>query len=226
MNAQRLYSNFLSLLLCGGLLLAGCQSGSTPPDQAGDRPGASGTSSDAEASGEPDPAPEGQMELPSAENDDAPPEVTLEVRDWDAAVEVVAEYPGKVVVIDVWATYCAPCLVEFPNLVKLHREHGNQIACVSISLDYQGFEDEPVESYRESVLSFLKSRGATFRNLLCSTDSETVYNQKLKQGSIPVVFVYDQQGKLAGQFPNPENPAEFTYQADIFPLVEKLLNTD
>ncbi len=173
------------------------------------------------------PAPAGQTEEPATPSDSSTSqteEVKLEIKSWDKTQELIAQHKGKIVVVDVWATYCAPCLIEFPNLVQLHKKHSDQIACLSISLDYQGFEDEPVETYTKPVLAVLKKQGATFQNILCSTASDTVYNEKIKQGSIPIVYVYGKDGQLAGQFPNPEDPAEFTYQEDVLPLVTKLMN--
>ena len=169
-----------------------------------------------------EPVPAGQSEEEDPESTETSP-VTLDIKSWDETEAIIAASKGKIVVVDLWATYCGPCLVELPNLVQLHKDHGDQVECISVSLDYQGFEDQPVESYKESVLAVLKEKKATFQNLLCSTDSDTMYNEKLTQGSIPVVYVYDQSGELAAQFPNPENPAEFTYQADILPVVTNLL---
>lgn len=174
---------------------------------------------------DPTAAPAGQTEEP-ASPESVESEVSLEIKSWDEAQQLVQQAQGKIVVMDVWATYCGPCLVEFPNLVELHKKHGDQVTCISVSLDYQGFENEPVESYREAVLAVLKRNGATFQNVLCSTDADTIYNEKIKQGSIPVVYVYDKQGKLAAEFPNPEDPAEFTYQEDVLPLVTKLLEQE
>ncbi len=187
---------------------------------------AAGDAVDPETPADEHPAPEGQSEEASAEDSSTSQseEVKLDIKSWDESRALIAQHKGKIVVVDLWATYCAPCLIEFPNLVQLHKEHSDQVACISISLDYQGFEDEPVETYQEPVLAVLKGKGATFQNVLCSTASDTIYNEKIKQGSIPVVYVYGKDGSLAGVFPNPEDPAEFTYQEDVLPLVAKLMN--
>lgn len=197
------------LLVCNG---SGCSPGNTPsPEAERTGPGA------AEKKGplaDPPPAPEGQTEG----------EVTLQILDWESALGLVEQHRGKVVVVDVWATYCPPCIAEFPHLVQLHREHGDQVSCISISLDHDGLDDEPVESKSDKVLAFLGKQGATFENVLCSTVADDVFSRHIS--SIPVVYVYDQEGRLAGQFPDPEDPGEFTYQEDILPLVQKLLSTE
>jgi len=222
--------NYLSLATV--ILLVGCQQEPETPaepevPEAGDAVSPIDSEHDIETElGAPTPAPAGQVEEPttsSAETTSAEA-VTLDIKSWEETQQIVKQAEGKIVVMDLWATYCAPCLVELPNLVELHKKHGDDVKCLSVSLDYQGFEDQPVKSYVEPVLGVLKPMGATFQNVLLSTESDVIYQEKIEQGSIPVVLVYGRDGKLAGQFPDPDDPAEFTYQEDVIPLVEKLLN--
>lgn len=208
---------FLGLLFC---TLAGCAQPSEDSADPG-APQAEETQTEGDAPASMEPVPEGQTEESATE---AIPAVSLEVKSWEEVQGIVASHQGKIVVVDLWATYCGPCLTELPNLVKLHNEHGDKVKCITVSLDYQGFEDQPVNSYSESVQAVLGKLGASCLNILCSTDADTMYNKHIKQGSIPVVLVYDQSGKLVGEFPNPEDSAEFTYQADVIPLVAKMLN--
>ncbi|WP_437201501.1 TlpA family protein disulfide reductase [Planctomicrobium sp. SH664] len=176
------------------------------------------------------PVPEGQIEPQDETKSESPgtdPEakvedVRVEILDWEATRALAKKHPGKVVVMDLWATYCPPCIAEFPNLVRLQRMYPEQLACISVSCDYSGFEDTP-ESHREKVTRFLVKQGATFQNVILSTDTETLFNSKLEHSGIPIVFVFDQQGELAGQFPDPKNAGEFTYGGDVIPLIEKLL---
>ncbi|SFH93863.1 TlpA family protein disulfide reductase [Planctomicrobium piriforme] len=150
-------------------------------------------------------------------------QVRLDVMDWETTRALVQHHSGKVVIMDLWATYCPPCMAEFPNLVHLHRTYPGRVACISVSTDYDGLDEKPVEAHRERVMKFLTKQQATFQNILLSTDTETLFAQKVTQQSIPIVFVFDRQGQLQGEFPDPKNPDEFTYRTHIFPLVEKLL---
>lgn len=208
---------FLSML--APFLLMSCGQDTSPP--ADPEVPTAGEAASQDELGNPGPAPAGQSEEEPKE--DATP-VTLDIKSWEEIQSLIAAEKGKIVVVDIWATYCGPCLVEFPNLVKLHNEHGDKVTCISVSLDYQGFEDEPVQTYVEQVLAVLKSKSATFQNILCSTESDVVYSEKIKRPGIPIVYVYDSKGELVGEFPDLQDPSESIYQENVLPLVTKLLN--
>lgn len=177
------------------------------------------------------PAPPGQSEPPlpvteepdeSAENREVE-EVSLTVMSWMEAQKLLASKVGKLVVLDLWSTSCAPCRREFPQLVQLHLDHGDEVACISYSMDYAGRASKPPETYHEKVMEFLQSQGATFDNILGSDDPDTLY-QTLELAAIPAVYVYDREGNLLKRFDNEDPEAEeFTYEGDVLPFVKELL---
>ncbi|MEW4487686.1 TlpA disulfide reductase family protein [Thalassoglobus sp. JC818] len=229
--------NRLLTLLAIGLIcwMTGCDKASedpTPPSPEVPEAG-SAITEEPEESGAPTPAPAGQSEEtgeesgssesePEATSDSTP--VTLETMSWDDTLKLVDQEQGKVVVMDLWSTSCPPCLEELPNLVKLSKEFPDSVTCISVSLDYAGYEDEPVESYRDSAMTWLEKFNADIQNILCSTDFNIIFGEKIPHASLPVVFVYNQQGKLTGQFPDPKDPSEFTYQEDVIPFVKNLID--
>ena len=145
--------------------------------------------------------------------------VDLTIRDYEGIEATVAAHRGKVVVMDAWSTSCEPCLKEFPGLVTLHKKYGpERVACVSLSFDFEGLGTP--EQQRDKVLAFLRQQGATFENLLSNVPSDDLY-KKFDLASIPAVFVYDQQGKLAQRFDSTLGKP-FTYR-DIEAKVAALL---
>jgi len=151
--------------------------------------------------------------------------VSLEIKSWDETLELVAQHKGKIVVLDLWSTSCEPCMVEFPHLVELHKQHGaDKLACLSASCDYAGIKSKPPESYRDRVLDFLKKQNATFPNVLLNVESDMLF-EKIELASIPAVYVFGRDGKIAKRFDNDSAKAgeDFTYVKDIVPFVEKLL---
>jgi thiol-disulfide isomerase/thioredoxin len=150
---------------------------------------------------------------------------TVEILSWDQLQKRREAFRGKVVVLDVWSTYCDPCVREFPNLVALQKQFGDKVRCISFDTDYSGAVREPPESFRKLVLDFLtKRRASGLLNVISSDPSEDFYN-KIHLGGPPAVFVYDQSGKLVKRFDNSQTPKtpEFSYHHDVVPLVEKLL---
>jgi thiol-disulfide isomerase/thioredoxin len=119
--------------------------------------------------------------------------VSLQTLDYNGIQKLIASHKGKVVVMDCWSTSCEPCIREFPKLVELHKKHGaDKVACVSLSFDYEGI-GQP-EEVQPGVLAFLEKQQATFDNVLCSEESDTL-RKKMELSSIPAVYVFDREGK-------------------------------
>ncbi len=150
--------------------------------------------------------------------------VDLKVVSFDELQTSIAGSEGKIVIVDYWSTSCPPCMKEFPGLVALHNElPHDQVRCVSASLDYDGLPDYPIEDCRKAALEFLEQTGSTLDNFILSDESLTVMDDKLKIASIPAVFVFDVDGKLARQFDESDGES-FTYEKDITPFVTELVS--
>src|SRR4051794_40855379 len=59
--------------------------------------------------------------------------VELKTASWDQALELVGKNKGKIVVLDIWSSSCQPCVKEFPGLVKLQKDHPQDIVCISFN---------------------------------------------------------------------------------------------
>jgi thiol-disulfide isomerase/thioredoxin len=138
------------------------------------------------------------------------PAVELKIVTWDEYQTWLKQQQGNIVVVDCWATYCAPCKKEFPHLVELSKKHANdKVKCVSLSFDYEETSD-PDKTY-QPVREFLTKMDARFTNLLVQLDADELH-QKMGLTSIPGVFVYDKQGKLHKLFDNSEPGKTFNYE--------------
>lgn len=160
---------------------------------------------------------------PESSETETAPEVSAAVRSWDDVQNWVAGQKGKVVVIDVWSTYCASCMEEFPHFVALHERLGDQVACASVDIDYYGAGETP-EKIQPRVLEFLTKQKATTANFVSSTADEEIL-EELGVAAIPVAIVFDQAGKLRKTFSNDIDeygPHGFSYEKDINPFVEEL----
>lgn len=201
-------SRLYIVLSLGGWFLCGCNQ--SPPAVA---PAASSPAGAERTDGPPAPTPEPQPEpkKPASET------VELKSLDWEGVEQLIASRQGRIVVVDLWATYCGPCRKEFPGLIALSHAHPEDVACISVSLD--DADDQ------EAVVAFLQEQQATIDNVLCTTDPDTLYDEILKIGAIPAVYVYGRDGTMLKLFNGPaENGQEHTYNSDITPFVEHLID--
>lgn len=145
--------------------------------------------------------------------------VSLTVADAERLEELIAARRGKVVLVDFWATWCAPCLEQFPHTVALHRKYQDHgLAVISVSLD------EPAR--RQQVLVVLRRNDASFENLLSTygggTEAIAAFGLP---GPVPCYRLYGRSGELQREFTvDPSAERQFT-PADIEAAVEQLLET-
>jgi thiol-disulfide isomerase/thioredoxin len=111
----------------------------------------------------------------------------LKAVDAEGLKKAVTEQKGKVVFIDFWATWCAPCVAEFPDIVKLYQKyHSRGFEVIAVSFD----EDAPTAGL------FLDKQKADFINLLKKPDDEAMAAfDKEWGGAIPASWLFDRTGK-------------------------------
>ncbi len=95
----------------------------------------------------------------------------------------LASFRGRPLLVNLWATWCAPCIAEMPTLDALAaREKGLQV--LAVSQDIGG---------REKVDAFFAERG--FRMLQPFVDPELSLMSELKVTTLPTTILYDAQGR-------------------------------
>lgn len=99
----------------------------------------------------------------------------------------LAALAGQVVLVDFWATNCAPCIAEFPNLRQIYKEFGGRgFEIVGIS-----FDDSPdtVEAFR--------TRAKLPWKMVMNESPQGKISERFLTRSIPALFLVDKQGKIA-----------------------------
>ena len=140
-------------------------------------------------------------------------EISLTVVKMAQLTTALEDQKGKIVVADIWGTFCVPCKKEFPHLVELHRDLASAgVVCMSVTID----EKDKVEA----ALKFLREQGATFPNYLLDEDA-AVWQEKWAINGVPAVFVFARDGKQAAKFDS-DADKEFSYK-DVRKKVEELL---
>lgn len=98
----------------------------------------------------------------------------------------------KPLLVNFWATWCAPCIEEFPDLVKIDNDYKGKIDFITITLD-------DVEDIKSGVPNFLRRMKAEMPTYLLKTDDEgeaisMVY--KDWQGGLPFTIFLDEKGAV------------------------------
>ncbi len=118
--------------------------------------------------------------------------VEIGTADLDGKKVTLAEYRGKVLLIDFWATWCPPCRAELPGLVKAYGEyHPKGLEVVSISFDFP--DRLTKEAYRDSVASL----GMNWRHIYEEKGWDTEIGKQFFIGSIPAPFLVGRDGQIA-----------------------------
>lgn len=144
--------------------------------------------------------------------------------DLEQLQKVIEGQAGKVVVVDVWSTSCAPCMREFPHLVELSKTHPEQLVCISLNVDFIGLKSKPPEAYMGKVKQFLQRQQALkVVNLLSASADETVLRQ-FSIGAIPAILIYSTSGELVHTLTDSNTGRDgLTYEGDVLPKVRELL---
>lgn len=161
-------------LLLSLLLLTACGDGASQTAQSGNTP--AGTS-----------APRAQYPMPPAAASASQYGFTL----LDGSRMKLADYAGKVLVLDFWATYCPPCREEIPQLIELQRRYGPQGLSV-VGLNVGGADDRP------KVPEFVRTYRIQYT--LGYPDTEMVNFYMGDDDAIPQTLVFDRNGRLVKHF--------------------------
>lgn len=96
------------------------------------------------------------------------------------------EARGKVVIVDFWATFCAPCQKSFPKYQALLDQYGPDLAIIAVSVD-------DADTDREQLEQFAQMTHAKFP-VVWDKDRKTTQAYRLPK--IPVSFVIDKRGVI------------------------------
>lgn len=103
-----------------------------------------------------------------------------------------ADFQGKVVVIDFWATTCVPCLAEMPHLKKLYAKyHERGLELIGVSLD----ESEDTGGLT-SLRRYINKHDIPWSQYYQGGGYDSAFSKSWGIGSAPTMFVLDKRGRL------------------------------
>ncbi|MFO7446815.1 MAG: TlpA family protein disulfide reductase [Ignavibacteriaceae bacterium] len=105
--------------------------------------------------------------------------------------QIIVERNGKTLFLNVWATWCVPCVEEFPAIVELDENYKDKnVEVIALSVDL------PSE-IKDKVIPFLKEQNAGFKVYVAADKSADEIINMLNpewSGAVPATFVFDMKG--------------------------------
>jgi cytochrome c biogenesis protein CcmG, thiol:disulfide interchange protein DsbE len=127
------------------------------------------------------------------------PDLTLPAVDGGSEIDLTAlDGPA---VVNLWATWCAPCRRELPDFEQVHQARGDEVAFVGVNIG----------DTADAAGSFLDEVGVTFPNYL---DERNDLTAELGTATLPVTLVLDADGRIVTEHIGPMTAAELTDAID------------
>jgi len=112
----------------------------------------------------------------------------------DGKIVSLADYRGKVILLNIWATWCPPCVEEMPSMERLYqRLKGDGFEILAVSIDATGAED---------VRPFMKKHKLSFTALI---GSKAVMQRLYQTTGVPESYIIDQNGMIVDKIIGPKD---------------------
>jgi peroxiredoxin len=112
----------------------------------------------------------------------------------DGEMVRLADQKGKVVFLNIWATWCPPCVQEMPSMEKLYQQlKGEDFEILAVSIDKKG---------AEAVLPFMKKHKLSFTALI---DAKESLKYKYQTTGVPETFIIDRNGIIVEKVIGPRD---------------------
>jgi peroxiredoxin len=141
---------------------------------------------------------------PSVAGQTVAPEWSL--KDVDGKTVRSADFKGKVVILDFWATWCGPCRVEIPNFIALQKQYEKQgLVVVGLSVDEDG---------AKAVRPFAQKLGLNYPVVLADEKTQEAFGGI---EAVPTTFIIDREGRIVKEHMGFADKDEFEHE--IKPLL-------
>jgi thiol-disulfide isomerase/thioredoxin len=125
-------------------------------------------------------------EFIAAETPQPAPEISF--TGLDGQPLALADFKGKFLILNLWATWCGPCLKEMPSLLKLQASLGPALTIVAVSEDHGG---------ADVVKPFVDKNGLDGLKIALDPKSNAIHMLHVR--GLPTTLVIDPDGRILGK---------------------------
>jgi thiol-disulfide isomerase/thioredoxin len=137
-----------------------------------------------------------------------------DIKNLDGTTFKIADRKGKVLLLNMWATWCGPCRAEMPTLVRLQDQFRDQgLEVIGLNSDDESVDD---------INKFAESMKLNYQLVWADTNLQSQLLKISQFGGIPQSFIVDRDGNLRGVFKG-ANPSDVK-KMEV--LVAKVVNGD
>jgi thiol-disulfide isomerase/thioredoxin len=119
---------------------------------------------------------------------------------------MIARSTASIRVLNLWATWCAPCVAEMPDLQKISEDFP-RVAVIGVSLD-DALPGNRADT-KKKVLRFLAERKIAYRNYYFTGTTDEIAQGLDFDGELPMTFIYDANGEELARFSGQIHRKEF-----------------
>lgn len=119
----------------------------------------------------------------------APVAPTFSFSDLKGTEHSLSDYKGKIVLINFWASWCAPCIKEFPHLIKTAKKYPDDVVLIALSSD----------SHEDAIKKFIRGKNAEAKNIILALDKNDIAGKKFQTFQLPETYILDRNLQISGK---------------------------